>query len=672
MSGFDKIEFTNKKDAEVVDGKTKANPLRTKNTPDFAKSQSAPIVMPKRKKNGNSSNFKFRVSKKVSIVLGILVLLVVFISIPAYATYKSGLKAYREAKLIATAAKQQNIDLASDEIAKTQTLLADTKKNFHYLLPLKIVPIASWYYNDTDHMLNAASDGLDGAAIIATSLKPYADVLGLKGASSAAGVSTSDRIKTVVLSLGKITPNLDKIEVSLNAMKSEMDQVDPNHYPTLIFGKTVKTQLTSLKVFTDDSAVGITDAKPLIQTLPSLLGATEPKQYLMIFQNDKELRPTGGFITGYAVFKVDQGSISLQKSEDIYPLDDSIPNKPSAPAAILKYFPGVYQLNLRDSNISPDFMVSMKTFKSLYQQSNGDQNIDGIIAIDTNVLVSTIKILNNQVQAGGQTFTTDNDPHCDCPQVIYALENSISRPVNYVKTARKSLLGDLLSAIMTKALTSSPKVYWGPLFQAMITSSNQKDILYDLFDPNAQQGIEALNAAGQVKPFDGDYLYVNDTNFSGAKTNIFIQESIDNAYSVAGDGTITKTVTIHYKDPFPPSDCSLKSGGLCLNAEYRDWVRVLVPQGSQLVNATGSQVKMKQYDDLGKTFFEGFVTVQTEGFNTLTINYTLPFKLKSGSPLPVMIQKQPGATNNQYNMIVNNNTVDTITLNTDKTTEVKF
>ncbi len=668
MSGFDKIEF---KDAAASGENVKASPTRVKSTPDFAKSQSAPVVMPKRKKKANF-NFDFKHAKKLYITLGVIVLLIVLISIPAYATYKSGLKTYREAKLIATAAKQQNVALASDEIGKTQKLLNQTKTNFHFLLPLKIVPLVNWYYNDADHMMNAASDGLDAAATITTALIPYADVLGLKGTDNPAATSTSDRIKTAVLSLGKITPQIDKIEVSLNAMKKEMDQVDPNHYPTLIFGKTVKTQLTSLKTFTDESAVGITDAKPLIKTLPTLLGANHPQKYLMIFQNDKELRPTGGFITGYAVFKVDQGSIQLEKSDDIYPLDDSIPNKPKAPAGIQKYFPGVYQLNLRDSNISPDFMVSMKTFKSMYQESNGDQDIDGIIAINTNVLVSTIKILDNQVQAGGQTFTTDKDPHCDCPQVIYALENSISRPVNYVKTERKSLLGDLLSAIMVKALSSSPKKYWGPLFQTMITSSSRKDILYDLFDDQAQEGIEALNAAGQVKPFEGDYLYINETNFSGAKVNIFMQQSIDNAYSVANDGTITKTVTIHYKNPYPPSDCSLKSGGLCLNAEYRDWIRILVPKGSQLTSSTGSQVKMTQYDDLGKTFFEGFVTVRTEGINTLTVNYTLPFKLKSGSPLPVLIQKQPGAKNNQYNMMVNNNTVDTFYLTTDKTTTVKF
>jgi len=669
MSGFDKIEF--KKEEKIAPAKSQASTRKVKSTPDFAKSTNSTIVMPQRKKK---TNFQFKFHKKLSIALGIVIILIVLISIPAYATYKSGLATYREAKLIAAAAKDQNVDEASDEIATTQTLLKKTQTNFHFLLPLKIVPIVSWYYNDADHLMNAADDGLTSAQIVATSLKPYADVLGLKGGASGGAVSTSDRIKTAVLSLSKITPQIDNIEVSLDAMQKEMDQVDPNHYPTLLFGKTAKTDLTNLKTLTDESAAGVTDAKPLIKALPSLLGASQPEQYLVIFQNDKELRPTGGFITAYAIVDIDQGAITLEKSDDIYNLDDSIPDKPPAPAPILKYFSGVYQFNLRDSNISPDYMVSMKTFNSMYQKAAlKTEPIDGIIAIDTNVLVQTIKILDNQVVADGQTFTTDNDPHCDCPQVIYALENSISRPVNYVTTTRKSLISDLMQAIMVKALQSSPKKYWGSLFQYIIAGTKQKDILFDLFDSQAQQGIEALNAAGQIQPFNGDYLHINDTNFSGAKVNIFLSEAVNNAYSVASDGTITKTVTITYKDPFPPSDCSLKDGGLCLNAEYRDWLRVYVPQGSKLVSSSGSQVKINTYNDLGKTVFEGFVTVQPAGgLTTFTVTYTLPFKLKSGSPLPVMIQKQPGATDNPYTMTVNGNAVNQFTLSTDKVTEVSF
>ena len=115
-----------------------------------------------------------------------------------------------------------------------------------------------------------------------------------------------------------------------------------------------------------------------------------------------------------------------------------------------------------------------KRLNRCMQNPMGRKTYDGIIAIDTNVLVSAIKILDNSVYADGQTFTTDNDPHCDCPQVIYALENSISRPLNYVNTTRKSLLGDLLTAIMVKSLNSSPKKYWGPLFQSMITRLKQE------------------------------------------------------------------------------------------------------------------------------------------------------------------------------------------------------
>ncbi len=669
MSGFDKIEF--KKQEDIPPAKVQTNTRKIKSTPDFAKSASPIVIMPQRKKK---TNFQFKFHKKLSIALGVVVVLLVLMSIPAVATYKSGLETYRQAKLIASAVKDQNVDEASNEIAQTQKLLKKTQTNFHFLLPLKIIPIVSWYYNDADHLMNAADDGLTSAQTIATALKPDADVLGLKGGASSGAVSTSDRIKTAVLSLSKITPQIDKIEVSLDAMQKEMDQVDPNHYPTLLFGKTIKTDLTNLKTFTDESATGVTDAKPLIKALPSLLGASKPEQYLVIFQNDKELRPTGGFITAYAIIDIDQGAIQLEKSDDIYNLDDSISDKPPAPAPILKYFSGVYQFNLRDSNISPDFMVSMKTFNSMYQKASlKTEPIDGIIAINTNVLVQIIKILDNQVEADGQTFTTNTDPHCACPQVIYALENSISRPVNYITTTRKSLISDLMQAIMVKALQSSPKKYWGSLFQYIIAGTKQKDILFDLFDNQAQQGIESLNAAGQIKSFNGDYLHINDTNFSGAKVNIFLSEAVNNAYSVGSDGTITKTVTITYKNPFPPSDCSLKDGGLCLNAEYRDWLRVYVPQGSKFVSSSGSQIKINTYNDLGKTVFEGFVTVQPAGgLTTFTLNYTLPFKLKSGSPLPVMIQKQPGATNNPFTMTVNGNAVNQFTLDTDKITEVTF
>ena len=176
----------------------------------------------------------------------------------------------------------------------------------------------------------------------------------------------------------------------------------------------------------------------------------------------------------------------------------------------------------------------------------------------------------------------------------------------------------------------------------MIAQTNQKHVMFYLYDKDAQSGIEALNAAGKILPFNGDYLHINDTNFGGAKSNLFVDQEVTVDYEIAEDGSIIKKLTVEYNNPHPPSDCNLERGGLCLNAELRDWLRIYVPKGSKMIESKGSQVKMSTYEELGKTVFEGFVTVRPQGKKTFTISYSLPFKLEKGSPLPVLIQKQGG------------------------------
>src|SRR5262249_41065705 len=159
------------------------------------------------------------------------------------------------------------------------------------------------------------------------------------------------------------------------------------------------------------------------------------------------------------------------------------------------------------------------------------------------------------------------------------------------------------------------------------------------YDDSAQSGIEALNAAGRIQPFEGDYLHINEANLSGAKVNLFMQESVENAYAKQG-GDVIKTVTINYKNPHEASDCNLERGGLCLNAEYIDWIRIYVPKGSTFVSSTGEAGKFTTSEELGKTVFSGLVRVRTEGVATLKITYKLPASLASQGTLPVLIQKQ--------------------------------
>lgn len=658
MDGFEKIELS--------------SPSPKKPTPS-----STDILPPeKSRRNGKKVNFgrlgRLR-NRKVGIgLLVVFVLIVILIIIPGFLTLLSAKKTYAQLRVTMAALKQQDIEAADKELKKTREALEDTQGKLKLLFVMRFIPGPNIYYNDATHLMQAGFYGLDAADVFIDSIEPYADVLGLKGQGSFVGGSAEQRIETAVKTMDKVTPKIDDIAKSMKQAQTEIAYVNPNDYPAFIAGGKVRNGMTTLRTLSDDGVSFIDEAKPLIKVLPSLLGEPKEKKYLIIFQNDKELRPTGGFITAYAIFRVNKGIVHVDTSEDIYTLDNSISNKEKAPAPILKYLAKVPVLNLRDSNLSPDFQESMKKFREIYADAGNYVDVDGIIAVDTHALVAAMNVLGD-VQVGNKTYTTKIDERCDCPQVIYELEEFAGIRVQYIRSDRKSIIGDLMYAIMNKAFSSSPKQYWGPLVQTMFGEIAQKHILFSLENKDAQAGFSAVNAAGQIKDFDGDYFHLNEANFGGAKSNLFTDQNVLQEYSIAGDGTVTKTVTVNYKNTHKPSNCNLEAeNSLCLNAPWRDWFRVYVPKGSKLKDSSGSEVKMTTSEDLGKTVFEGFLTVRPLGIGRLTLTYTLPFKLEKGSPLPVLIQKQPGTAEDEYIIKLNGKQVEKFILEQDKTLKLSI
>lgn len=637
--GFEKIDLTKK--------------------PSHKQEASAPQPMNKKKMR----LFRSRRSRIIGAVILAIVLLFGYVGINVFIFLGDANKAYAQAKVAYDAIKQQNIVVAKEELVKTQQKVAILKKDLAPIGFVGYIPFIGGYYNDTSHLVSAADHGLSAALIATDSLIPYADVLGLKGDKSFAQGSAEDRIKLAIQTMDKVVPKIDTIEKELVAAKADTDKVNPNRYPAIGKLKSVHDRLVTLKSVVDGSVVAVEQGKPLIKLLPDLLGAKEDKKYLVVFQNDKEQRPTGGFMTFYAIFRISQGVIHVDKASDIYSLDDSLPSHKAAPPIIAKYLPKVDTFNIRDSNLSPDFVTSMKVFNDMFAQSGQKTDINGIIAIDTHFLTSILKVLG-EVQVDGLTFNANNDPRCDCPQVVYTLEDNITKPVNYIKSNRKALLADLLITIIQKALSSSPKEYWGNLTQAAIKDAQEKHIMFYLFNPEAQKGIDALGWSGQIKPFDGDYLHINDANFGGAKSNLFVQQSVRVDIDMK-NGEVTHTLTISYKNPKPYSDCNLEHGELCLNATLRNFQRVYVPKDSTLISSKGSIVKVTTHEDLGKTDFEAFLTVNPLGSAKIIYTYKLPFKVDSKT-MPFLIQKQPGTDAVPYEIYLNGTKIDSFNLTTDK------
>jgi hypothetical protein len=495
-----------------------------------------------------------------------------------------------------------------------------------------------------------------------SSIKPYADLIGFKkGGTSFVEQSAEDRLQTAIITVDKMLGNIDQISDYLHQGQMLIDKINPDRYPEKIGNLEVRTQLQKTKGEIDGFLNLFVDAKPILKKLPQIFGVDKEKTYLILFQNDKELRATGGFLTSYAIFKIKNGKMTIERSEDIYDLDSSISSHPTAPREIKTYHIGVSTFNIRDSNLSPDFPTSIELFNSLYQKSGKKVNYDGIIAIDTQVLVDLLNIFGD-TEVDGVVFSAKLDPRCDCPSAIYKLFDIIDRPTPYLRENRKGILGRLMYTLFYKALGFSPSKYWGTLIQEMVKNLEQKHILVYFVDPSLQQSITALNYGGKIRSYQGDYLHINNVNFAGAKSNMFVSEEIETKTEFKNN-KILRTVTVTYKNPYPHSDCNLERGGLCLNATLRNWVRLYLPKDAYLVSFRGSEKKVITYQDLGKKAVEGFLQVPTQGMAKIIVQYELP---KMQSSYRLLIQKQPGTKEQKLKVIVGGKVVYDGVLDKDK------
>lgn len=605
---------------------------------------------------------KKRMKKIIISIVGLFVLLCIVIGIIGYVfgylpytrIRAKGEAFIAKAKTLSATFKQNDIDLLKNEVIVVKKSYEELKKESRSVMWMKAIPFVGNYIKDFERAFNAGDYLLKTGELAIEAILPYADLIGFKKTDKKDGESFFDksadnRIETVVLTLDKMLIKIDEIASNIDKAQENIDAIDENRYPEKIGNLLVREQIRNGKQQFDGIASLFVDAKPLLKNLPEILGSKGEKTYLFLFQNDKELRPTGGFLTAYAVFKIKNGRFNTVLSSDIYNLDASIGVHPPAPEEILAYHKGVNRFYIRDSNLSPDLVESVKLFNSLYEESDQRKDYDGIFFVDTHVLVDVLDILGD-TYVSNILFTAKEDKRCDCPQVIYELLDQIDRPVGYIKENRKGLIGEMLYVLMQKALNSSPSRYWGRIMQSMIKNFQERHILAYMKDKDIQGALEKMKFAGRIEQYDADYLHINDTNFAGAKSNLFVNHTILSESKIM-DGKVKRTVTITYKNPYPASDCNLERGGLCLNATLRNWLRIYVPKGSKLISFTGSETKTKTYDELGKTVFEGFMRVNPMGKAEVKLVYEVPWKATEKYSL--YIQKQAGTSGHDYTIKVN-------------------
>jgi len=588
-----------------------------------------------------------RIFGAVAITVAIVVGIFGFVAYRSYVQAKEIeaelRQAMNEGQAAYAAFKAQDLVLVRTHIQNAKMHIEAGQQDLQGLKWTGSLPFVGKYYQDGEAGFRAALAGSDAALEVVAAVEPHADVLGFSGEGTFVGGTTEDRIGLMLTTLGQIRPQLDGISAKVEEMNNEISQIDPNDYPENFRGTPVRQYIQMLHDAGETADIALTDARPVIEQLPAIAGAEgESKKYLVIFQNDNELRPTGGFMTAYAVIRVENGKIFPEKSDDIYELDKKFSSRPPIPEKLGRFLTSETRWNLRDMNVDPDFSNSMETFYSYYQNIPGEaKDIDGIIAIDTNVLTRIVDVLGPVDVPGYGTFSSETSAACDCPEIIYILSEIIDRPTPYIRENRKGILAPMMQAIIQKTYATS-RDKWPLLAELAWKGIEGRHVQFYFFDENFQAAAETINAAGILPKMQpgSDYLTVVDANLGGAKSNLFIETSGMIDVESIGKGSVTKTVELTYRNTHPASNCNLEAGQLCLNGTLNDWTRWYVPKGVTVdqVNGleTGHSVDTSNPD---YDIIEGVFKLSPMGQTKVRITYTVPYE---GDEYRLSMQKQGG------------------------------
>lgn len=362
------------------------------------------------------------------------------------------------------------------------------------------------------------------------------------------------------------------------------------------------------------------------------------RSYIVLFQNNYELRPTGGFISTYGVLRFNHGVYGGIEFRDVYgDIDEHDYVQPPLVLSTLLEGEGYEGHTFRDANYNPDFSVAKNDIIEFYNLVYPDERIDGVIAADFQFLEGFVG-LYEPLTVEGYELTQGN-----LFETLSSVVSDIDRHDEEALANRKNITSPLVKQLIAKSLLPwrIPRV-----INLVETAFNEKHLLAS-FTRNRMEKAFAKRGWNGALPesSSGDYLAVNDANYGGMKSNRYITRDVkyeldvSEATDVLGNPVVNATVTV-----------TLSHEGIWnipLSGLYTGYLRTLVPLGADVL--VGSDIIEETENAL---VIGELVSLEPGQSVTYIYNYELPEYVWQDGEYLLHLHKQPGTDADHYKVVV--------------------
>lgn len=277
----------------------------------------------------------------------------------------------------------------------------------------------------------------------------------------------------------------------------------------------------------------ISEIEPMLKLLPQMLGANGPRNYLIIAQNNSELRSTGGLPGSWGVMNITDGRIELGDFFTI--LHEQGLNVSATPEEISLICSSIHT-DPAQVNFSPNF-VRVGELSREYWAQMGHGDVDGVIAIDPVFLQRLLGLAGGYTAANGLEINGETAAQALLSDAYWLYGND--------GDSQDEFFSSVASNAFQQIMGNLGSIDFVELIDVFTKSAEDGRILAWMLNPEEEAVLENIGVSGSMstdtaKPELG--VYFNDDTISKiswyAKTDTQIGDGVKNP-----DGTTTYSVT---------------------------------------------------------------------------------------------------------------------------------
>lgn len=459
----------------------------------------------------------------------------------------------------------ENARIAFSEASRTFAhIRTKTFSRSFAMAALARVPLASSRVNAAERLLFAGEHGARGAAELARALELWGQTP--HNNKLYAGQADPSRLPETLLdsdTAGLVREAVLEAASHFDAAREHLARISEKSVP-----KKYASQLQALKQTLGQLEGSSQSFQELSRAVLAVLGFDRPTFLLVVLQNSSELRPTGGFLGNVLELTLQNGTIATMRMRDAYDIDGQIAHHTVPPKPIQDISTA---WSLHDANWFRDFPTSAAVISGFYEEVEG-RTPDGVIAVSSQVLEDVVGTTGPltlssglEIQAGSATDTFNR----------LGLEQ---KPGQTLQTGALSELAELLRSRIASLHHDEKKL----LLQALLDATARHDISAWFRDPAQENLAGLLGVDGVLKPPPHDFLAVVHANINGFKTDAALREEQILSTRLDEQGELVHTLTLVRAHTAPKFSRDPLYGRV-----NKDYVRIYVPQGSQLLAASG-------------------------------------------------------------------------------------